>query len=371
MKFTMGEIFNGPGGLGLGAKLAKIKGRPEYSIEHAWANDIDESACATYRRNIFNDDPNASVYHCPVQELDVDSLSEIDAFAFGFPCNDYSIVGEQKGMSGDYGPLYTYGVKIINRFNPKFFVAENVGGLQSANDGKAFVNILIDLANAGIHGYRLTPHLYKFEEYGIPQNRHRIIIVGIRDDLGLDYKIPVPTTKSNPRTAKQALEEPPIPETADNHEMTRHVSKVIEMLRHIPPGENAWYEGIPEHLRLNVKGARLSQIYRRLDPNKPAYTVTGSGGGGTHVYHWEEPRALTNRERARLQSFPDDFVFVGSKEKVRQQIGMAVPPMGARVIFEAILKTFAGIPYDALEESQWWKALGIDLANNKQIQLTF
>jgi DNA (cytosine-5)-methyltransferase 1 len=73
--------------------------------------------------------------------------------------------------------------------------------------------------------------------------------------------------------------------------------------------------------------------------------VTGSGGGGTHVYHWHEDRALTNRERARLQTFPDDFVFRGSKESVRKQIGMAVPPMGVKIIFEAILKSFANIKY--------------------------
>jgi len=142
---------------------------------------------------------------------------------------------------------------------------------------------------------------------------------------------------------------PPIPEDAMNNELTKHSSKVVEMLGHIPPGENAWYLGIPEHLRLNVKGARLSSIYKRLDPNRPAYTVTGSGGGGTHMYHWEEERALTNRERARLQTFPDDFVFVGSKEQVRKQIGMAVPPAGAQIVFEAILKTFAGIEYDFVE----------------------
>jgi len=86
-----------------------------------------------------------------------------------------------------------------------------------------------------------------------------------------------------------------------------------------------------------------------LDPNKPSYTVTGSGGGGTHVYHWKENRALTNRERARLQTFPDNFIFEGSKESVRKQIGMAVPVKGAKIIFEAILKTFAGINYSNVE----------------------
>jgi DNA (cytosine-5)-methyltransferase 1 len=77
--------------------------------------------------------------------------------------------------------------------------------------------------------------------------------------------------------------------------------------------------------------------------------VTGSGGGGTHVYHWSENRALTNRERARLQTFPDNFVFMGNKEAIRRQIGMAVPPLGAKVLFEAIVKTLEGIPYKFVE----------------------
>lgn len=100
---------------------------------------------------------------------------------------------------------------------------------------------------------------------------------------------------------------------------------------------------------MNVKGAKISQIYKRLDPNRPAYTVTGSGGGGTHMYHYVEPRALTNRERARIQTFPDNYVFKGSKESVRRQIGMAVPAKGAKIIFEAVLRTFAQIQYESIE----------------------
>ena len=103
-----------------------------------------------------------------------------------------------------------------------------------------------------------------------------------------------------------------------------------------------------EYSRLKCKSARMSHIYKRLDAKQPAYTITGSGGGGTHVYHWKEHRALTNRERARLQSFPDWFEFQGKKEDIRKQIGMAVPPEGAKVIFEAILKTFARINYRSI-----------------------
>ena len=95
----------------------------------------------------------------------------------------------------------------------------------------------------------------------------------------------------------------------------------------------------------------MSMIYKRLDPNKPSYTVTGSGGGGTHVYHWEENRALTNRERARLQTFPDNFEFIGSKDSVRSQIGMAVPVLGAKIILESVLKTLIGIDYKYIDEN--------------------
>ena len=126
---------------------------------------------------------------------------------------------------------------------------------------------------------------------------------------------------------------------------------VIERLKHIKPGENAWTANLPKDLKLKVKSAKLSMIYKRLDPDKPAYTITGSGGGGTHMYHWSENRALTNRERARLQTFPDEFVFHGSKESVRRQIGMAVPVDGAKTILEAILKTFAKIEYSFIESS--------------------
>ena len=205
--------------------------------------------------------------------------------------------------------------------------------------------IISDLEKSG-KGYKVTPHLYKFEEYGVPQMRHRVVIIGIRKDLNLEFKVPAPTTAFDFVTAREAIENPPISANAPNNEITAQGKIVIERLKHIPPGENAWFEGIPEHLRLNVKGARMSQIYKRLHPDKPSYTLTGSGGGGTHGYHWKENRALTNRERARIQTFPDNFIFEGSKESVRKQIGMAVPPKAAQIIFESLLKTFAGVEYE-------------------------
>nr|WP_329610014.1 DNA (cytosine-5-)-methyltransferase [Microaerobacter geothermalis] len=249
MIFRKGELFCGPGGLALGAKMARVVdiNGVEYKVEHEWANDIDESACLTFIHNICPDRPE-SVITKDVRELDIETLGEIDAFTFGFPCNDYSIVGEKKGLKGNYGPLYTYGVKVLRKFQPKWFIAENVSGLQSANDGQAFNMIMRDLMESG---YKVTPHLYKFEDYGIPQTRHRIIIVGIRDDINIEFRVPAPTHGEGRlpyRTAEEALTEPPIPNDALNNELTRHTAKVIELLNHIPAGQNAWYEEIPEHL---------------------------------------------------------------------------------------------------------------------------
>lgn len=342
--FRLGELFCGPGGLAYGASTADI-GLSDFRIVHAWANDYDSDTCRTYRHNICPSEPD-SVICGDVRKLDLENLPPIDALAFGFPCNDFSVVGEQKGFDGKFGPLYSYGVKVLMSHKPAWFLAENVGGLRSANEGNAFQVILNDMRKAG---YRVYPNLYKFEEYGVPQARHRVIIVGIREDLPYEFKIPSTAPYADVDVScKTAIEQPPISADAYNNEMTKQSAAVVERLQHIKPGQNAFTADLPEHLKLNVRGAKISQIYKRLDPEKPAYTVTGSGGGGTHIYHWAENRALTNRERARLQTFPDHYHFQGSKESVRKQIGMAVPCEGARVIFEAILKTFAGIPYESM-----------------------
>lgn len=342
--FRLGELFSGPGGLAWGAMHARIAD-PRYKVVHAWANDFDEDTCRTYARNICPDNPDSVVCH-DVRTLDLSTLGPIDALAFGFPCNDFSIVGEKKGLSGTYGPLYTYGAQALKIYKPLWFLAENVSGLRSDNGGNTLKLILKDLSACG---YRVYPHLYKFEKYGVPQMRHRIIIIGIRNDLPYEYKVPSPESFANVNvTCRNAIENPPIPKDAFNNEPTAQNEKVVERLKYIKPGQNAFNADIPEELQLKVKGAKISQIYKRLDPDKPAYTVTGSGGGGTHIYHWSEPRALTNRERARLQTFPDDFKFEGKKEQVRKQIGMAVPCKGAQIIVEAVLNTFAGIGYPSI-----------------------
>lgn len=381
----MGELFCGPGGMALGAKMAipQVNNGIKYSINHLWGVDNNIYAIETYNNNNLGTGIQCDALDFVRNQKTNNNkvLSDFrknNALAFGFPCNDYSLVGEKKGFQGKYGNLYKAGIEAINYSNPLWFVAENVSGIHSANSGKAFKGILKELSNAGQFGYNISVHLYKFEDYGVPQYRHRYIIVGIRKDKKFEYKVPAPTHKNKHISVDKALSKQyscPIL----NNEKTKQNKQVIERLLFIPPWENAWFldellkltpymrrEALKESFlydkmiknlsdieierrisecKLNCKKARMSHIYRRLDPNKPSYTITGSGGGGTHVYHWKECRALTNRERARLQSFPDSFIFKGPKEQIRKQIGMAVPPLAAKLIFESILKTFAGIEY--------------------------
>lgn len=364
----MGELFCGPGGVALGARLA-ANATPEIELHHAWANDYDLNTCKTYKRNILEPEygdgaslvesatdlpPNGGgIVHQNVHELEIDSLGEIEGFAFGFPCNDYSLVGEWKGLRGEYGPLYSYGVKVLSSKRPQWFIAENVSGLRGANEGSAFKQILEHLQNPreGL-SYRIVPHLYSFDEYGVPQRRQRIVIVGVRDDLDVEFRVPsTEIYKQIDVTAKSALTNPPIDLYAANHEIVKASPQVAERLSYLEPGENAFspraLATMPKRLHINTE-LKISSIYKRLEPDKPAYTVTGSGGGGSHVYHWTLDRALSNREKARLQSFPDCFVFEGTRGSVRKQIGMAVPVKGAEAIFTALFKSFVGIDYPSI-----------------------
>ena len=327
LTYRLGELFAGAGGMARGAHEAEVDG---HRFRHVWVNDMDKDACETLNRNV----PVDKVICKKVEDLCFEKLSKIDGLVFGFPCNDFSVVGERNGISGKFGGLYRWGIKGLEILQPSFFVAENVGGLSSSGG-----DLQVILTAMRSSGYDVWPNTYRFEQYGVPQARRRIIIVGFRKDLGIQhFEHARPTTADRPVTSEEALAN--IPVGAPNHERTKQSERVIERLKHIKPGENAFTADLPEHLQLKMKsGAKISQIYKRLTPDKPAYTVTGSGGGGTHLYHWDEPRALTNRERARLQSFPDDFVFFGGKESVRKQIGMAVPPVGAREIFCAVQRT--------------------------------
>lgn len=336
--WKLGELFCGPGGFAEGARKAGFR--------HVWAVDNHYDSCQTFAHNqkmklakSVENNQKDTVYKMEIEEFvkkdNLKKLEKIDGLIFGFPCNDFSNVGKKKEFKGKYGGLYRHACLALDFFKPKFFVAENVTSI--AKDGgylENFNRIMKDLAkSAKGYGYRVYADSYKFEEFNIPQTRHRVILAGFRDDFFHKKKIKYAKLKKSKlpkKTCGEALSN--IPENADNHEKTNHSKTVIRRLKNTPQGKNVWDLGNVKYGLPGVKSARMSHIYKKLDRTKPSYTVTGSGGGGTHVYHFKEPRALTNRERARLQTFKDTYFFKGSKESIRRQIGMAVPVDAARQI---------------------------------------
>lgn len=319
---TCGSLFAGCGGLDLGFEMAE---NPNIKFHTQWTNDFDESSCQTYKKNF----PKTEVVCADIWDYDLNDMPECDVILGGFPCQDFSILSKRNGLDAKRGLLYTKFVEAVTLKKPIIFIAENVKGLLSANKGDAIKRIIDDFSKIGYHVHY---KLIKFAEYGVPQIRERVIIIGIREDLDGDFKWPESThTKENYVSSKKALEG--VEEVPYNNNVQNMKPKTIKMLKAIPPGGN--FQDLPPELA--VKGL-MSGIYKRLHPDKPSSTIIANGGGGTWGYHYSEPRSLTNRERARLQSFPDDFIFEGTITQIRRQIGNAVPPMGAKVIAEAVLK---------------------------------
>lgn len=328
---TVVSTFSGCGGMDLGFE--------EAGFQTVWANDVEPDAIRTFEANfgpgimrpgdIRTIDPYSDA-----------SIPNSDLVIGGFPCQDFSNVWKQPGLNGERGNLYKNFRDFVDAKKPKAFVAENVKGLLNANGREAIRTIVADLENIE-PGYLVKPRLYNFAEYGVPQFRERVLIVGVRKDTGFNFVHPKPT--HGPRgelpyvSSGQALANVDL--VPFNSDLPRQNVKTRQRLELIPEGEN--YTSIPEDHPLYVKGL-ISHVYRRLDRNKPSPTVIASGGGGTWGYHYEEARALTNRERARLQTFPDDFIFYGTHAEVRRQIGNAVPPQGVKELANRLLKLFQG-----------------------------
>mgnify|MGYP003775118829 CR=1 FL=1 len=333
------SLFSGCGGMDLGAELAG--GRV------IWANEKDPFACKTYRN--FSGFNHTTLVEGSIENLDLDidlpEASEVDVVLGGFPCQDFSMIWKRPGLLGSRGNLYTYFVDIVRRKKPLAFVAENVKGLLSANKGRAIQQIQEDFA---LCGYTLSTKVYNFANYGVPQLRERVLIVGIRDDLGIQFSPPDPTHAPkdvardlgllNHAGAREALLD--VESVPHNNEHQNIKQKTKDMLSLIPPGGN--FSSIPKGHPNYVKGM-ISHVYRRLDPELPSTTIIAAGGGGTWGYHYAEPRPLTNRERARLFGFPDTFRFYGSISEVRRQIGNAVPPTGFKVVARKLFQTLAEV----------------------------
>jgi len=344
-KHSIISLFSGCGGMDLGMeggfKFLEENYKPtEFKV--VWANDIDRYACNTFRRNFIEKRMHVNGRTPILVEGDIEKLDShdmpkrCDVIVGGFPCQDFSItrVTKREGVKVKRGKLYRFFVKTVREKGPKVFIAENVKGILSANSGQAINLIAKELAHIN-GGYNIYCDLYNFADYGVPQTRQRVLIIGIRLDIKYVYKKPMPTIERYVSSGR-ALQG--IDKNAHNHNFMRIKDSTVKLLKAIPEGKNVNYLGA-EH-PLYVKSL-MSNIYRKLDRDKPSPTIIAAGGGGTWGYHYKEPRSLTNRERARLQTFPDTFEFEGSTAEVRRQIGNAVPPVGIYPVAVELKKAFS------------------------------
>lgn len=347
------SLFAGCGGLDLGAEQSGM-------VRTVWAIDSDPWAARTYERNL-----GRHIWADDVRQVEFPEVP-CDILLAGPPCQDFSSLWNHDGAKTDRGNLFREVARFLDQRQPKAFILENVQGLLSANHGEAWLLVRHALRAPSQFlydgtgpRYEVSAELVDFADLGVPQHRPRLIVMGVRRDLGIrPPAIPLPM-KGSHRTVRQALDDNPIPDGAPNHETGVDSDDVVERLKLIAPGEN--YRSIPKDHPLAVKGL-ISHVYRRLDPDRPSYTVIAGGGGGTHGYHHTHPRRLSNRERARLQSFPDDFIFEGGDgrsayPRIRRQIGNAVPPEAGRVLVRALAEALreariSGTPAKAISEAR-------------------
>lgn len=310
---TIASLFAGCGGLDLAFHKA--------GYELKYANEFNSFAATTYQENFGHD-----VDERPIEDVKISGIEPTDVVLGGFPCQDFSIIWKRPGLKGTRGNLYTYFLEFVSTLRPKVFVAENVKGLLTIEGGRAISQIIEDF-EAIKPGYFVFPRLYNFANHGVAQFRERVLLVGIRSDVGFPFVHPGATHGPHGLdpyvTSGVAIRG--LDDSFPNMERQKIQPRTVKMLERIPAGGN--FADIPKDDPLYVRGM-ISHVYRRIDPEKPSATLIAGGGGGTWGYHYPEPRSLTNRERARIQSFPDDFVFSGSFTEVRRQIGNAVPPVG-------------------------------------------
>lgn len=326
------SLFSGCGGLDLGFEQVG-------DYKTVWANDFKHEACETFRKH-FGD----VILEGDIEQVDPYSdknIPECDIILGGFPCQDFSIIWKRPGLDGERGNLYKSFLRFVDAKKPKAFVAENVKGILTANSKKAIRQIIEDFQNIA-PGYVVIPHLYNFADYGVPEYRERVLIVGIRSDMGFEFKHPKPTHGEHEGllpyvTVGDALKD--VENVKFNNEHLRVTERTKTIISLIPEGGN--FTAIPKDSPFYVKGM-ISHVYRRIHRNEPSKTIIAAGGGGTWGYHYPENRPLTNRERARIQSFPDDFVFYGNTTEVRRQIGNAVLPVGVHAVANALKPLFSG-----------------------------
>jgi DNA (cytosine-5)-methyltransferase 1 len=299
--FKVISLFSGCGGMDLGFIGGfNVLGRhyAKHPFKLIWANELNEAACRTYRKNIGNHVRQGDIWTM----LD-DLPSEADVLIGGFPCQDISVNGKGAGIEGKRSGLYRAMVEAVARVKPKIFVAENVKGLLMKPHAKALHQVLMDFRALG---YDVSCELYHAAKYGVPQTRERVIIVGTLPGVK-PFKHPSPTVEIKDFiTSKEALHD----------------------LAHLPENESI------NHIWSRANRSP-DQGDRRLVADRPGYTIRAECHGNIQ-WHYELSRRISMREAARIQSFPDDFIFDAKLRETERQIGNAVPPVLAWHIAKAV-----------------------------------
>ena len=289
------SLFSGAGGLDLGFKMA--------GHEIVWANDLYGDAVETYKKNIGD-----HIVLEDISKISTDDIPACDIVIGGFPCQGFSVANTKRHEDDERNALYKQLLRVIAAKKPKFFVAENVKGLLSLAKGKIAELIISDMTALG---YKVKISVLNAADYGVPQRRQRVIIVGVRNDIDFEYIYPIPTHSEDGAnglkkwvSVKDALSKIPDPDT-DN--------------------------SLPNHTNSKYKLEFNGYLgHRKLDPDKPAPTVTARGdnrGGVVILPHPNAQRRMSCRELATIQSFPLDYEFYGNNSSVYRQIGNAVPPL--------------------------------------------
>ncbi|WP_417857790.1 DNA cytosine methyltransferase [Xanthomarina gelatinilytica] len=296
------SLFSGSGGLDLGF-LATGK------FEIIFANDFNYQACETYTHNIGN--------HIVCDDIaNLKNLPKADIIVGGPPCQGFSTANPARSFDDPRNQLFKEYARIINDVQPKMFLMENVSGMVTMQKGKVFKLIKKELSNCG---YTLYDKLLNAKDYGVPQSRRRMIIIGVRNDLKRKFIFPKPShSETNYLTVGQTFFDKPISKKNPNHKIGKLTELNLKRIEYIPEGGSM--KDCPVHLQNN---SDLNRAMRRLNRKKESYTVVHNNCD--HYYHPTENRRITIREMARLQGYPDDYIFLGSKSEQSRQVGNSVP----------------------------------------------
>jgi len=328
------SLFSGCGGMDLGFcgdfdVFGKHYEKNPYDI--IFSNDIVERACNTYRNN-FNHEAVCG----DIKDIDINSIPQADIVIGGFPCQDFSLAGKRKGLSSERGRLYLEMKKVIVHCNPIAFVAENVDGIRKSKTGSDASALDVIIEDFESIGYNVVYKPLNAADYGVPQNRVRVIIVGIRKDFGLTMKYPKITHGEYGQkpwmTSKEAIDD--LWELLDKTIIENHTSKDYSKAKFYPGKKmqgNCKIDGNrPSPTIRSEHHGNIEGHYRTINDNEPE-----------NMQYW---RRLSVRECARLQTFPDDFEFPCSPSDAYKQIGNAVPPILGWNVARALYKTLEKIP---------------------------